>query len=80
MVLRFPPPFLSCDAIARPAHGRRLCPVPGPKAYIQQPWVSSFCKEVCLCSDNRDPVPFNSRRAGILPAGPAPDYLRQEGG
>ncbi len=51
-----------------------------PKAYIHEPQVSPYSKEACVCRDDRDPVPFNLRRAGILPVCPAPDYLRQEGG
>ena len=51
-----------------------------PKAYMQGAQVSPFSKEASLCTDDRDPVPFYSRRAGILPVCPAPDYLRQEGG
>ncbi len=51
-----------------------------PKAYVHEPQVSLFSKEAWVCRDDRDPVPFNLRRAGILPVCPAPDYLRQEGG
>lgn len=51
-----------------------------PKAYIDETQVSLFTKEACICRDDRDSVPFNLRRAGILPVCHAPIYLRQEGG
>lgn len=51
-----------------------------PEAYMHVAQMSPFSKEACVCTDDRDPVLFHSRRAGILPVCPAPDYLRQEGG
>ena len=51
-----------------------------PKTYRHVAQLSPFSKEACVCRDDRDPVLFHSRRAGILPVCPAPDYLRQEGG
>lgn len=74
------PPFLSRDAISRPAPCRAIVSRPGAEGIHPASDGVTFHKEACLCSDDRDPVPFNSRRAGILPVGPAPDYLRQEGG
>ncbi len=58
--------------------GLLVCAEPMPQIHESQ--VSPFAKEACVCRDDRDPVPFNLRRAGILPVCPAPDYLRQEGG
>lgn len=61
-------------------HASVLWSVPSRRHTCMERRYHPFSKEDPLCTDDRDPVPFNRRRAGILPVCPAPDYLRQEGG